>query len=75
MTRPGRQDHIIPVLLDDIGAQGVVGMPATLGRIDLREIWADMKKTQTLTQDMTNALRNRCILPILEKLDAADATI
>jgi hypothetical protein len=75
MTRPGRKEHIIPVLLDDIGAGGAVGIPATIGRIDLRDVWTAMKKIGALTQDMINAVRNRCVLPILEKLDAGDVAV
>jgi hypothetical protein len=75
MTQPGRKEHIIPVILDDSGATGAVGIPATVGRIDLRDVWSDMKKTGELTQDVINALRNRCLLPILEKLDSGDGTI
>ena len=75
MTRPGRKNHIIPVLLDDSGAQGAVGIPATIGRIDLRDVWSDFQKSEALTRDTTNALRNRCVLPILEKLDAASDAV
>ncbi len=69
MTGHGRKDHIIPVLLDDSGAEGAVGIPATIGRIDLRDVWADVQKSGALTKDSINALRNRCVLPVLEKLD------
>lgn len=75
MTRPGRKDHIIPVLLDDSGAEGAVGIPATIGRIDLRDVWADVQKSGVVTKDTINALRNRCVLPILEKLDAMSDTV
>ena len=75
MTRPGRKDHIIPVLLDDSGSEGAVGIPATIGRIDLRDVWTDVQKSGTVTKDTINALRNRCVLPILEKLDAASDTV
>jgi len=75
MTRPGRKEHIIPVLLDDQGAEASVGIAATIGRIDLRDVWTDMTKSGKVTTDMINALRNRCVLPILEKLDAGDGTI
>jgi hypothetical protein len=75
MTRPGRKDHIIPVLLDDVGAEGTVGIPSTTGRIDLRDVWAELSRTGNLTKDAVNALRNRCILPILEKLDASSGTV
>lgn len=75
MTRPGRKDHIIPVLLDDIGAEGAVGIPTTIGRLDLRDIWADVQKTGTVTQSTINALRNRCVLPVLEKLGAVNGDV
>ncbi|NNU43104.1 hypothetical protein [Ramlibacter montanisoli] len=39
MTRPGRKDHIIPVIVDDAGAEGAVGIPKTIGRIDVRDLW------------------------------------
>jgi hypothetical protein len=75
MTRPGRKEHIIPVLLDDSGTEGAVGIPTTIGRIDLRDVWAEVQKSGLVTKDMTNALRNRCVLPVLEKIDAASGVI
>ena len=75
MTRPGRKEHIIPVILDDSGAEGAMGIPATIGRIDLRDIWTEVQKTGKFTRDSINALRNRCVLPILEKIDAAIGAI
>jgi hypothetical protein len=63
MTRPGRKEHIIPVILDESGAEGAVGIPATIGRIDLRDVWTEVKKTGSVTKDMINVLRNRCVLP------------
>jgi hypothetical protein len=69
MTRPGRRDHIIPVILDDDGADGAVGIPKTVGRIDLRDLWSEVEKTGAISQDIVNAIRNRCVLPLLEKLD------
>ncbi len=75
MTRPGRKEHIIPVLLDDRGAEGAVGIPTTIGRIDLRDVWAEVKRSGGVTKDTINALRNRCVLPILEKIDAATGLV
>lgn len=71
MTRPGRKDHIIPVILDDEGAGGSVGIPKTIGHIDVRDIWSEVQKTGATTQDTVNALRNRCVLPLLEMLEAS----
>lgn len=75
MTSRGRKEHIIPVLLDESGAAGAVGIPATVGRIDLRDVWSEVLRTGDLTRDAVNALRNRCVLPILEKLDAPDGAV
>ncbi len=72
MTRPGRRDHIIPVVLDEDGAGGTVGISKSVGRIDLRDLWGEIIKTGTISQDVTNAIRNRCVLPLLEKLDASE---
>lgn len=75
MTRPGRKEHIIPVLLDDSGAEATVGISTTLGRIDLRDVWADIQKSGVMTKDVVNILRNRCVLPMLEKLDAVSGAV
>jgi len=74
MTR-SRKDHIIPVLLDDFGDGGAVGIPATIGRIDLRDVWKEIQKSGQVTTDASNQLRNRCVVPILEKLDAASDAV
>ena len=75
MTRPGRKDHIIPVIVDDVGADGAVGISKTVGRIDLRDIWSEAQKTGLVTQDTVNAIRNRCVLPLLEKLEATSDVV
>ena len=68
MTRPGRKEHLIPVLLDDVGGEGAVGIPSTIGRIDLRDLWSEIQKTGAISTDTLNAIRKRCVLPVLEKL-------
>lgn len=75
MTRSGRKEHIIPVLLDESGVVGALGIPATIGRIDLRDVWTDVQRSGTVTKDTINAVRNRCVLPILEKLDAVSGAV
>jgi hypothetical protein len=75
MTHSGRKQHLIPVILDEAGAAGAVGIPTTIGRIDLRDIWTEIQKTGTLNADVIKAMRNRCVLPILEKLDAASDAV
>jgi hypothetical protein len=69
MTHAGRSGHIIPVILDDIGARGIAGIPSVIGYIDLRTQWAELKRGGAVSNDILNTIRNRCVLPILEKLD------
>lgn len=73
MTHSGRRGHIIPVILEDIPAMGAVGIASTLGRVDLRDQWAEVKASREIIGDVRNAIRNRCVLPILEKLDEIGA--
>ena len=75
MTGCGRKEHIIPVILDDTGAEGVVGISTTIGHIDLRDLWLQVQKTGKVDRDIINALRNRCVLPILEKLEATNVDL
>lgn len=70
MTHSGRKGHIIPVILDDSGAEGVVGIQSTIGRIDLREQWLGIQEHGSITADASNVLRNRCVLPLIEKIDS-----
>ena len=69
LTNSGRKEHIIPVVLDEVGAQGLVGVPSTLGRIDLRVQWGEVVRTGALGVDIVNTIRNRCVLPLIEKLE------
>ena len=75
MTHSGRRGHIIPVILDEVAAKGAVGIPTTVGRVDLREQWAAIKATGAIGGDERNAIRNRCVLPMLEKLDEHGAEV
>ncbi len=68
LTHSGRQGHVIPVVIDDTGLQGVAGISSSIGRIDLREQWGDLR-TSSINEALLNSVRNRCVLPMLEKLD------
>jgi hypothetical protein len=70
MTRPGRRDHIVPVVLDEKGAGGVVGISKTIAYVDLKDVWSNVRETGVVTLDAINTIRNRCVAPMLEKLDA-----
>jgi hypothetical protein len=72
MTGTGRSNHIIPAVLDDEGASGIVALSNTLGRIDLREVWKAISSKKVVDRDALNAIRNRCVLPLLQKIDVAD---
>lgn len=75
MTHSGRSGHIVPVVLDDVAARGVVGISSNIGRIDLRQQWTEMRSGGVITEEIYNVIRNRCVLPVLEKLDDQFATV
>jgi hypothetical protein len=56
MTRSGRTNHIIPVVLDSEGAAGTVGIANTVGRIDLQDIWVRARESGVITDDDLNKL-------------------
>jgi hypothetical protein len=68
MTHSGRSGHIIPVTLDESGIKGVVGISSTVGRIDLREQWTELRTDRGPSEAVLGSIRNRCVIPILEKL-------
>jgi len=71
MTSGNRSEHIVPIIVDDEGASGTVGISNTIGRIDLKDIWSEIQKTGTISADNVNTIKNRCVLPMLEKIGAA----
>lgn len=70
MTHSGRRAHIVPVVVDEEGARGVVGISSTLGRIDLKEAFATVQRDGRVDEEGRVSIRNRCVLPMLEKLDS-----
>ncbi|WP_454737575.1 AAA family ATPase [Cupriavidus necator] len=70
MTNGKRSDHIVPVVIDDEGISGTVGISTTLGRIDLRDVWVQIQKTGKISTDDVNTIKNRCVVPMLEKIAA-----
>jgi hypothetical protein len=75
MTKAPRKDHIIPVILEDVGTESIVGIPGTVGRIDLRAQWSEIRSKGRVDKESLNIIRNRCILPLLEKLDSGSDTL
>ncbi len=70
ITGGGRVDHIVPVVVDDIGASGTVGISSTIGRIDLKDLWAQIQKSKAISPEDISTIRNRCVVPMLEKIGA-----
>lgn len=68
MTGGGRSGHIVPVVLDDIGSLGTVGISNTIGRIDMKDVWSQIQKSKEITSEDINTIRNRCVVPMLEKI-------
>ncbi|MGZ3182931.1 MAG: TIR domain-containing protein [Telluria sp.] len=68
MTNGSRKGHIIPVILDDEGTSGTVGISNAIGRIDLRDVWTQVQKSGMVQPDDINTIRNRCVVPMLEKI-------
>lgn len=69
MTNSGRKGHIIPVILDSEATKGTAGIPGTIGRIDLQDIWTAIQKLGYVDENSVKTIKNRCVIPILEKLD------
>lgn len=70
MTNGKRTDHIIPVIVDIEGTSGTVGIFNSIGRIDLKDVWVQIQKNNALSTEEINTIRNRCVLPMLEKIGA-----
>ncbi|MGV6473626.1 AAA family ATPase [Azotobacter vinelandii] len=70
MTNGKRSGHIVPVIVDDEGTSGTVGISNTLGRIDLKDVWSQIQKTGKISTDDINTIKNRCVAPMLEKIGA-----
>lgn len=70
MTSGKRTDHIVPVIVDEEGTTGTVGISNTIGRIDLKDVWTQIQKTKQVSTEDINTIRNRCVVPMLEKIGA-----
>jgi hypothetical protein len=72
LTHSGRREHIIPVIVDDAGDAGIVGIPSTVGHISLKDLYSAIQRDGSVTDDTRTSIRNRCVVPILQKLDGWD---
>jgi hypothetical protein len=47
----------------------LAGVPAITGLIDLSEAWGQIQTAGSITEHVRSAVRNRVVLPIVEKVD------
>lgn len=71
LTSGTRSRHIIPVFLTHHEARQIVGIPSVTGMVDLSIIWRQYKEGKASIEDMSTTIRNRLVLPMLEKLDTS----
>jgi tetratricopeptide (TPR) repeat protein len=72
LTKGHRKNHIIPVVLDraEVGKQ--VGLPSTIGHIDLSSIWSKFQNAGALSESDKQSIQSRLVSPILDKLNSHD---
>lgn len=46
-----------------------MGLPSTIGHIDLKAVFSAIRRDGAVADDTRASIRNRCVLPILQKLD------
>lgn len=72
MTRAGRTRHIIPVILEQEIHGLVVGIPSTVGMIDLSDQWARIKSQGGILSDRDKQeIRDKLVLPVVEKVSTS----
>ena len=69
MTSSQRSRHIIPVYLEKPAGNRLVGIPGTTGMVDLSDIWRQIRSSGEVSAGSKAAIRNRLVLPLLEKID------
>lgn len=69
MTHASRSKHIIPVVITDKGKAGLAGVSSTLGRIELLDVWKEFNDRGSFSEDNLASIRNRAVLPLIEKVD------
>ncbi len=70
LTASKRSKHIIPVFLVKPETSRLVGIPSVTGMIDLSDLWRQMNDGTINMSDVSVTIRNRVVLPLLEKLDS-----
>lgn len=70
MTNGSRSRHIIPVYLEIPSESSIVGIGRTTGMIDLSDVWRAINVSHSIDDGAKAAIRNRIVLPLIEKIGA-----
>ena len=73
LTHSRRVRHIIPVILDPNAKGKVVGIPSTIGMVDLSLEWAAIVSGQGIDAAVRTAIRDKLALPLASKLEELSA--
>ena len=68
-----RAKHVVPVILDPEAKGKVVGIPSTIGMVDLTSEWASIKLNGEIDEMTRNSIREKLAVPLAAKLE--DLTI
>ena len=69
LTNSARAKHIVPVLLDPQAKGKVVGVPSTIGMVDLSVEWANVKLAGGVSDDVKVRVQEKLVRPLSEKLN------
>lgn len=67
LTRSGRSKHIIPVILDSNYQGRVVGIPSTIGMVDLTAEWEEIVTGTAISGEIAERIKSKLVQPVVEK--------
>jgi hypothetical protein len=71
MTKAGRSRHIIPVILDPEAHGKTVGIPSTIGMVDLSAEWHSIEAGAAIDGNLGTVIRTKLIDPVIEKVSSS----
>ena len=69
LTHSRRARHIIPVILDPDAKGRIVGIPSTIGMVDLSAEWAAIAAGKEINVEIRTAIQNKLAVPLASKLE------
>lgn len=69
LTHSSRAKHIIPVILDPEELGKVVGIPSTIGMVDLSKEWGEVMSIKQVSDTVRSGIRDKLALPLASKLE------